>query len=150
MLSLLILVMGGGFQFLIAWVRQTYIDSDDVGQQIVYSSLTAMIISIFNLLIVLVFYVITNHEKYDNKSQLKVGLTIRIVLFQFLNTGIFVVVVNVISEIIIKGSFNYRNSFITYDITQIIILNAVVTNILNLLMNRLEVSKLFFRHLIKK
>ena len=71
-------------------------DEDDIPQQLLYSSLSAILITIFNFLIITILHITANNEYYDNKSQLKVALIVRIVLFQFLNTGIFVIVVNVV------------------------------------------------------
>ena len=81
---------------MIAWIRHTQIEKEDVDQQYLFSTVSAVVITIFNYIIISVMRLTVEYEKYDNKSQMKVALIIRIVLFQFLNTGVFVIAVNVV------------------------------------------------------
>ena len=150
LISFMVLALGGGFQLLIGWARHEYVDEDNVNEQLAYSTISALVITLFNYIIISVMKLTVEGEKYDNRSQMKAALIIRIVFFQFLNTGIFVIAVNVVVELMKRDEFNYKKIFIAYDILQIMIINAIVPNVVNLLINLLEVSKLPFRYFVKK
>lgn len=73
-------------------------------------------------------------------------MTVKIALFQFLNTGVVVVFVNVLADI---AHFNI-NSGISVEITQIMIINAVVTSLSSFFLYFFNIAGKVKQLLIKK
>lgn len=64
-------------------------------------------------------------------------MTFRIVLFQFLNSGIFVVLSNIFVKITTDDrEYDFRKTVLTSNIVQMMIVNAVMGNLTNFLINK--------------
>lgn len=73
-------------------------------------------------------------------------LMFKISTFQFFNTGIFVVMSNILAD---YQNFNLNKGICT-EVTMIMILNAIVPNVTLFLLNYLEISGKVMRFLIKR
>jgi hypothetical protein len=66
------------------------------------------------------------HEGHDTKTQLKVALTFRIVLFQFLNSGVFIILSSIFVNITTDDkTYDFRKSVLTFNILQMMAVGAV-------------------------
>lgn len=65
-------------------------------------------------------------------------MTFRIVLFQFLNSGIFVALSNIFVKIINEDSskYDFKKTVLTSNILQMMTLNAINGNFMNWVFNR--------------
>lgn len=70
------------------------------------------------------------HEGHDTKTQLKVAMTFRIVLFQFLNSGIFPVMSSIFVVITMSGGEgkvkDFQKAVLTVNILQLMVVNAIL------------------------
>lgn len=143
--------IGGGIQYLLEFVRSKYVALEDTVIQYLFSLGAALIVTIFNFVLSQILEFMAFHEGHDTKTQLKVALTFRIVLFQFLNSGIFVVLSNIFVKITTDDrSYDFRKTVLSSNIVQLMFVNAVMGNAVNFIMNRYEVVKLYPRRTILK
>lgn len=78
-------------------------------------------------------------------------MTFRIVLFQFLNAGIFVVFSNIFVKITTdEQTYDFRKSVLSSNIIQLMIVNAITGNLTTFLFNKFEVFELYNRRRIIK
>lgn len=91
------------------------------------------------------------HEGHDTKTQLRVALTFRIVLYQFLNSGIFVVLSNILVRI--TSEYNppdFRKTVLSSNIVQMMVMNAINGNFMTWIFNRYELFNQWNRRKILK
>lgn len=67
-----------------------------------------------------------NHEGHDTKTQLKVAVTFRIVFFQFLNSGVFIILTSIFVKITTDDhTYDFRKSVLSFNILQMMVVNVV-------------------------
>lgn len=78
-----------------------------------------------------------SREGHDTKTQLRVAITFRIVLFQFINSGILVVFSNIFVKITTdERGYDFRKTVLSSNIVQMMVVNAVLGNLLTFLINK--------------
>ena len=91
------------------------------------------------------------HEGHDTKTQLRVALTFRIVLYQFLNSGIFVVLSNIFVRIIsVDNTTDFKKTVLSSNIVQMMVMNAINGNFMTWIFNRYELFNQWNRRKKKK
>lgn len=91
------------------------------------------------------------HEGHDTKTQLKVALTFRIVLFQFLNSGVFIILTSIFVNITTDDkTYDFRKSVLTFNILQMMAVNVVNENFMTFFFNKYEIFKQYNRRRILK
>jgi len=89
-------------------------------------------------------------EGHDTKTQLKVAVTFRIVFFQFLNSGVFMVLSSIFVKLVTndKHTYDFRKSILAFNIIQVMTFNALLGNFNNFIINKFEIVKQYPRRLI--
>lgn len=94
--SISLLLMGGAIQFGLA-VAQLKV-SQDSKTQLIMSTASSIAVSVINA-VIQIFLVFTSHkERNETLTEFNTVLMIKISVFQFLNTGIFVVLANFLAD----------------------------------------------------
>ncbi len=94
-LGFFLLLLGGFAQYQLAVVQLSV--TDEMVRQMLSVGLS-LIVAIFNF-IILQFLIFTSHkERNETLTEFNTVLTVKITFFQFLNTGIFVVLANFFAD----------------------------------------------------
>lgn len=85
-----------------------------------------------------------SHEGHDTKTQLKVAVTLRIVLFQFLNSGVFLIMSSIFVKITTDDhTYDFRKSVLSFNIVQMMAINVFNANFMTYFINKFEIFKLY-------
>lgn len=110
------------------------------------STASSILVSILNA-IIQIFLIFTSHkERNETKTEFNTVLMVKLSLFQFLNTGVFVLLSNFLANI---NEFTLDNGLV-FQITQVMMINAVVPNLVILILNYFEIIQKIQRHFIEK
>ena len=96
-LSILILVAGGAAQWGLAVLKETYATTDT--EVLLMSTASSILVSILNVIIQQFLIFTSVKERNETQTEYNTVLMIKISFFQFLNTGVFVVLANFLADI---------------------------------------------------
>ena len=110
------------------------------------STAASILVSILNVIIQQFLIFTSIKERNETQTEFNTVLMIKISMFQFLNTGVFVVVANFLADI---DGFTLDQGLV-FEVTQVMILNAVTPNLSLFLLNYCELIQRIKRYCIEK
>lgn len=153
-LIIMTLVLAISFGVLLAlsfWqttIKQDYIDATEEKKQnvgYILSAVFAIVTSIFNFVIVRLIIVLTNYEKNISQTHYVLSLSIKLLVFTFLNSSLLTVIVSVVNG---DWDDNYRRILVS-NAFFIFLLNSIYSPLYYLL-NPFNIIKAFKRRSIIK
>jgi hypothetical protein len=106
----------------------------------------AVVVTVLNFVIEFFFILAAEREKNQTVTEMNRVLIGKIGMFQFIFAGIFVLIVKQFVHILFSSLFNG----IVFQITLIMILNALIPNLLLIIVNYCQIIKKIKRRLLKK
>ena len=110
------------------------------------STASSILVSILNFVIQMFLIFTSVKERNETLTEYNTVLMIKISLFQFLNTGVFVLVANFLANI---DDFSLDNGLV-FQITQMMMINAATTNLSLIFVNYFELVLKIQRYFIEK
>lgn len=138
------LIGGGAVQYGLAVASVKA--SQDERTQLIMSTASSLTVSVINALIQFVLVFTSHKERNETLTEYNAVLMVKISFFQFLNTGVFVVAANFLADV--KG-FSLSNGFV-FEVCQVMMLNAVMPNLILILLGYFEVPQKIMRYLVEK
>lgn len=132
MISVVVLMVGGATQYGLSVLANSTTNSTT---QTVLTTLSSLIVTVFNVILMLVLGVLTKKERNETETEDQTVLMVKVTIFQFLNAGVFVVM----SEIAASYSTFSLAKGICSQITLIMVLNAVLPNLTLLFLDYSEI-----------
>lgn len=124
------LIVSAAFQYGLARWRMTF-NYQDLMVQRLFSLGLACFITIINYLITMVLMISCKFEKPRTHTLLRISMTFKLVLMQFINSGLISIV---ITAAIYLPDFRFYKTVVLNDMLFIMVMNVVVNNAVNFLM----------------
>lgn len=122
-LAIVLLGLGFGVQFGLALAKAKI--SQDETTQLFISTCISVVISLFNWIIQLFLGFTSKKQRNETVTEYNMVLMVKISVFQFLNTGVFVILAQLLANF---DDFSL-NRGLMLEITQIMAINAVLPNL---------------------
>lgn len=143
-LNITLLIISAILQYELAIWRRNFSLDDDFIQRL-FSMGLAGLITVINYLITTLLVFSAKFQKPRTYTLLKISLIFKLVMMQFLNSGVISVIITVAID---YPSIRYYKTVICNDMLYIMILNVIVNNVLNFLLVTLQIPSWIDRALL--